>query len=123
MLDGNGNYVANIPDGPPANTACSVDWCVGDGAPLASVGNDGDLRISRTTGIIYEKINGSWVALPGGGGGGGANNQSGSAASPVGSNVPDYVGQWYIDTSSPYNVWVAVGPTTNDWVLVGGELT
>lgn len=122
MLDGNGNYVANIPDGPPANTTCSVEWCIGDGAPLASVGNDGDLRISRTSGTIYEKVNGAWIALPGGGGGGGSNNQTGTG-SPIGANIPDYVGQWYIDITSPYNVWVAVGATSADWVLVAGELT
>lgn len=50
----------------------------------------------------------------GGGGGGGTNNQSGSG-SPVGVAVPDYVGQFYINTDSPYQVWYSVGLTNADW--------
>lgn len=49
------------------------------------------------------------------GGGTASNNQSG-AASPVGVAVPAYVGQFYVNTTAPYEVWFSVGLTNADWV-------
>jgi hypothetical protein len=85
-------------------------------APAASFGNDGDLALNTTTGDLYVKANGTW-ALQAGGGGGGDNNQSGSG-SPVGVKTPDYVGQGYTDTDSPFHQWFAIGLTNADWFEV-----
>jgi hypothetical protein len=43
------------------------------------------------------------------------NNQAG-AGSPLGTATPNYVGQFYVDTTAPYGVWFSVGMTNADWV-------
>lgn len=64
--------------------------------------------------------NTGWVLQVGGGGG--AENQSG-AGTPVGSATPDYIGQFYLDTTNPFNVWISTGLTNADWLEVVGGLT
>lgn len=43
------------------------------------------------------------------------NNLNGSG-SPTGVEIPDYIGQFYIDTVSPYGVWFSVGLLNTNWV-------
>lgn len=51
------------------------------------------------------------------GGSGGTNNQSG-VVSPIGTATPDYVGQGYTLTVSPFGYWTSIGLTNNDWLPV-----
>lgn len=57
---------------------------------------------------------GDWTKIAGAGGGG--SNLDG-AGDPTGVVTPDYVGQYYRDTSTG-NVWKSTGATSVDWVLV-----
>jgi hypothetical protein len=52
-----------------------------------------------------------------GGGGTVFNNQSG-AVSPIGTATPDYVGQGYTLTVSPFGYWTSIGLTNTDWLPV-----
>lgn len=122
MIDATGNWTPNLPKPAAFPSACSRNVCVASGAPSASQGNDGDLIISRSDGTLYEKVDGVWVAFPGYTGSSGFNNQSGNG-SPIGVATPNYVGQYYLKKTSPYDVYVAIGMTNTSWLLVVGELT
>ena len=120
--DAYGNYVAGLDPLPTAAAGSggvgTVRW--GSGAPDAGLGNNGDLYVNLSTGDVYEKSGDTWAVVTGGGGG--VNNLSGSG-SPVGVETPDYVGQLYTDTDTPSNVWVSLGLTDTDWLMVAGNLT
>lgn len=121
-LDANGNWYSSMPDFTPGHTACSKKWCVSEGVPSASDGNDGDLVISRANGTVYEKVDGAWVAFPGYSGSSGFNNLSGNG-SPVGVVTPNYINQFYQDKTPPRDIWVSTGVTNTSWLLVVQDLT
>lgn len=55
------------------------------------------------------------------GGGGGGFNLSGSG-SPVGVQLPSFVGQYDVDTATnPDAIWVSTGATSADWTLTGNK--
>jgi len=121
-LDANGNWYPSLPAPASINRACSKKWCVVSGVPSNDVGNDGDLVISQSDGTIYEKVSGVWTAFPGYTGSSGFNNLNGTT-SPVGSVTPNYIGQFYLKTPSPFDVWQSTGLTNTSWVKLFEGIT
>lgn len=110
-LDANGNYYANMPEPLAATPACSKKWCVGDGAPADSQGQNGSLWLDRTTGSIYEKVDGVWEARPGGAGLGGTVDPEGNqSASPFAIYYNSVTGSFWVKaTGQGTNTgWVAL---------------
>ena len=53
-------------------------------------------------------------------GDGGSGNLSGSGT-PVGGQVPDFIGQLYADIDTPGKVWQSTGLTSADWTQILGN--
>jgi len=43
------------------------------------------------------------------------------ANTPVGAVLPEFVGQFYLDTVAPDTLFLAIGATNTDWLTVGPE--
>lgn len=66
---------------PPSANFNEGDLLNGTGAPGVDTGKNGDLYLDLSTGDVYQKSNGVWVAIGGGGGGVTCGNYAGAEPS------------------------------------------